>query len=189
MTVEHKLTTSEIVKMCDRLKYKYPQFGAREDLKSEAILAIYSRLDTHPDTHPAELYNLARLAMFDFVNLKDRTVVVPANPTTRSIAANKKVPKSSEYSMKGLLAVQEALQPTSEYGDKFEELTEDCSKAYEDSDFVGKAMKLLSERERDIVNMRYFEDKTQDQVADVYGVSQQAVCLWEDAALHKMSKL
>ena len=189
MTVEHKLTTNEIVKMCDRLKYKYPQFGVREDLKSEAILAIYSRLSTHPDTHPAELYNVARLAMFDFVNLKDRTVVVPANPTTRSIASNQKVPKSSEYSMKGLLAVQEALQPTSEYGDKFEELTEDCSKFYEDKDFVGKAMKLLSEKEKDIVHMRYFEDKTQDQVADVYGVSQQAASLWEEAALLKMSKL
>lgn len=189
MENKHKLTTDEIIKMCDRLKYKYPQHGLREDLKSEAILAIYGRLETHPDTHPAELYNFARLAMFDFVNLKDRTVAVPANPTTRAIAGNQYVPKSSEYSTKGLLAIQEALQPSMEYGDKIVETTEDCSKAYENKDFITKAMELLSEREQDVVKMRYFQHKTQEEVADIYDVTQQSVSIWEEGALDKMSKL
>ena len=37
--------------------------------------------------------------------------------------------------------------------------------------------------------MRYFDDMTQDDVAYFYGVSQQAVALWEETALKKMSKL
>jgi len=189
MENEHKLSTDEILEMCNRLKYKYPQRHLREDLKAEAILEVYSRLDTHPDTHPAHLYNLARQAMFDFVNFKDRVVVVPANTTSRAVAGNRRIPKGSHYSTAGLIALQDALQPSKEYGDKIVEITEDCSKEYEDKDFISKGMKLLSERERDVINLRYYEEATQEQIADIYGVSQQAVSQWEDDALYKMSKV
>ena len=189
MENKHKLTTDEIIKMCDRLKYKYPQHGMREDLKYEAILAVYNRLDTHPEEHPAYLYNLAREAMFDYANFKSRVVVVPANTTSRAVAGGRRIPKGSHYSKDGLLALQNALQPSLEYGDKIVETTEDCSKSYEDNDFITKGMKLLSERSSDIINLRYFEGKTQEEVADIYGVSHQSISLWEREALDKMSNV
>jgi len=191
MTNEHQLTAQEVDKMCDRLKYKYPQYGKRDDLKSEAILAIYERLATHPDTHPAELYNIARLAMSDFINIKDRIVAVPVNPTTRAIA-NRRTPPKSSYTETGLGAIREALQPTTEYVEcdkKPLAQTEDCTEDYETQDFVSKAMALLTTKESNVVNMRYFEDRTQEQVADFYGVSQKTVNGWEAKALAKMSKL
>ena len=191
MTNENQLTTQEIDKMCERLKYKYPQYGKRDDLKSEAILAIYERLATHPDTHPAELYNIARLAMSDFINIKDRIVAVPVNPTTRAIA-NRRTPPKSSYTEKGLGAIREALQPTTEYVEcdkKPLAQTEDCTEDYENTEFVAKAMTLLTDKERTLINMRYFEHKTQAEASEILGVTQQAIALQESSALSKMSKL
>lgn len=184
-----KLTVEEIVKMCDRLKYKYPQHGMREDLKYEAITAVYNRLDTHPEEHPAYLYNIARSAMFDYANFKSRVVVVPANTTSRAVAGDRRIPKRSHYSTEGLLALQNALQPSMEYGDTVVETTEDCSKSYEDNDFITKGMELLSEKYADVIKLRYFEGKTQDEVSHIYGVSRQAIALWEREALDSMSKV
>tara|TARA_B110000093_G_scaffold71523_1_gene77798 strand:- start:474 stop:1046 length:573 start_codon:yes stop_codon:yes gene_type:complete len=188
---KYPLTALEIDKMCDRLKYKYPQYGKRDDLKSEAIVAVYERLHSHPDSHPAELYNAARLAMSDFINLKDRVVALPVNPTSRAVAsqARQKVPKSSEYGEAGLVAMYNALQPSKEYLEGDDTQTEDCTEDYEAKDFVTKSMKLLTDKERELITMRYFQDKTQGHVADVYKVSQKTVCSWEATALKKMSKL
>tara|TARA_R110002167_G_scaffold72931_3_gene204688 strand:+ start:516 stop:1097 length:582 start_codon:yes stop_codon:yes gene_type:complete len=191
---KYPLTALEIDKMCDRLKYKYPQYGKRDDLKSEAIVAVYERLHSHPDSHPAELYNAARLAMSDFINLKDRVIALPVNPTSRAVAsqARQKVPKSSEYGDSGLAAMYDALQPTKEYieGDSGNRTqTEDCTEGYEAREFIAKSMKLLTDKERELINMRYFQDKTQGHVADVYKVSQKTVHSWEAKALEKMSRL
>ena len=187
-----KLTTAEIDKMCDRLKYKYPQYGKREDLKSEAILAIYERLATHPDTHPAELYNIARLAMSDFINLKDKVITLPVNPTTRAVATKQRLPKSSEYGANGILAMEETLQPTTQYVEvesKPLAQTDDCTGKYETEEFVAKAMTLLTDKERTLINMRYFKHKTQAEASKILGVTQQAIALQESSALSKMSKL
>ena len=37
------------------------------------------------------------------------------------------------------------------------------------------ALKQLNERQQEMVQMVYFEDKTQDEVAEHYGISKQAV--------------
>ena len=37
--------------------------------------------------------------------------------------------------------------------------------------------------------MRYFEDMTQPEICDFYGVSQKSISMWEKSALEKMSKL
>jgi|TARA_R110000744_G_scaffold103078_2_gene197799 RNA polymerase sigma factor (sigma-70 family) len=185
----NKLTAEEINKMCDRLKYKYPQYQKREDLKSEAILAIYERLATNPAEHPAYLYNLAREAMFDYVNLKDKPVPMPANKTTRSVAGHRHIPKSSLYSKEGLLAIQSALRPTQEYEDSLSLSVPDCAEGYEARDLLTKCLNSLSGRSRKVIEMRYLKEMTQAEVANVYKVSQQAVALWEEEALDKMSEL
>ena len=182
-----KMTAEEIDKMCNRLVYKYPQYGIREDLKSEAILAIYERLSNKPDEHPAYLYDLARKAMFDYVNLKDRAVPIPTNNTTRSVAGNRRIPKSSCYTEGGLLAIKSALQPTQEYEDSLDLSVNDCTESYETKDLVFKCLDSLSGRSREVIEMRYLKEMTQGEVANIYKVSQQAIALWEEEALYKMS--
>ena len=65
----------------------------------------------------------------------------------------------------------------------------DCTEKYEVADYLSKSLKVLTEKETEIINMRYFKEMTQDEVALHYDVSRQAVGLWEDKALAKMSKV
>ena len=189
MTSKHQIDTDEILAMCKRLSYKYPQHDMREDLRSEAMLSIYERLSVKPDEHPAYLYNLAREAMSDYVNLRNRTVVVPANKTTRAIAANRAVPRLTNYSNEGIIAVYDALQPTKEFDPDKSGHTVDCTEMYETKDFISKALKSLTEREADLIDKRYLKEMSQEDLATMYEVSQKTICSWEAKALKKMSKL
>lgn len=51
-----------------------------------------------------------------------------------------------------------------------------------------EAIKVLGTRERKIINMRFFENKTQVEVAEAIGISQAQVSRLEKAALEKMRK-
>ena len=51
-----------------------------------------------------------------------------------------------------------------------------------------EAMKKLSERERAIINMRYYQNKTQMEIADEIGISQAQVSRLEKGALERMKK-
>ena len=51
-----------------------------------------------------------------------------------------------------------------------------------------EAMKKLTERERTIINMRYYQNKTQMEIADEIGISQAQVSRLEKGALERMKK-
>ena len=51
-----------------------------------------------------------------------------------------------------------------------------------------EALKTLSEREKTIITMRYFNNRTQTEIADDLGISQAQVSRLEKAALQKMRK-
>ena len=53
---------------------------------------------------------------------------------------------------------------------------------------IAEAMKRLSDREKNILNMRFFEGKTQMEVADEIGISQAQVSRLEKSALKHMRK-
>ena len=53
---------------------------------------------------------------------------------------------------------------------------------------IGEAMKRLNQRERNILNMRFFQGKTQMEVADEIGISQAQVSRLEKSALKHMKK-
>ena len=182
------MTDKEIMLMCKRLSYKYPQVSMRDDLMSEGTLAIYERLDKHPEDYPASLYNIAREAMSDYVNLKTRPTSIPVNPTTRAVANGFSIPKDSTYSQAGIDAIRNSLQPTVEFDDEYTAPIESGSKEYEDNDLIQKGLALLTKRERDVIESRYYDNKTQEELAVVYKVSRQAISLWEDKALYKMKK-
>ena len=51
-----------------------------------------------------------------------------------------------------------------------------------------EAMKVLSEREKKIINLRFYNNKTQMEIADEIGISQAQVSRLEKGALEKMRK-
>ena len=67
----------------------------------------------------------------------------------------------------------------------------DCSSSDEmwlESIALSEAFKVLNERERRIINMRFFENKTQMDVASEIGISQAQVSRIEKSALERMRK-
>ena len=188
-----KLKTDEIVIMCKRLANKYHMYHMKDDLVSEGVLAIYERLVVNPEEYPAKLYNIAKGAIYAYVNIKSRALAIPVNDTTMAVALGKVYNEGEEwrkstYSEGGIDTIYDALQGASEYN-YLNAQTEDCSEDYEVKDTLDKAFMLLSEKESKVIRLRYFKGKTQEEVADIYGVSQQAVGLWEREALGKMSNV
>jgi len=53
---------------------------------------------------------------------------------------------------------------------------------------LSEAMKKLNERERGIINRRYYRGKTQMEIADEIGISQAQVSRLEKAAIDKLRK-
>jgi RNA polymerase sporulation-specific sigma factor len=53
---------------------------------------------------------------------------------------------------------------------------------------LDEAMKLLDKREKEIINLRFFQGKTQMEVADIVGISQAQVSRLEKNALKVMKK-
>ena len=54
---------------------------------------------------------------------------------------------------------------------------------------LGEAIKTLTERERSIIDMRFYKNKTQVEVAEIIGISQAQVSRIEKNALERMRKL
>ena len=184
-----KLNTDEIVTMCEKLARKYRRPHMNDDLVSEGVLAVYERLETTPDEYPASLYRRANKAMYDYINVRTKAVTIPSSRTADSLMTGNAY-KGQTHSEEGKRVLDEALRSTTvEFDEEFMCLVEDCTEKYERDEFISKSLKSLTDKEVDIIDMRYFKDMTQDEVAVCYGVSRQAIGLWEDKALSKMSKV
>ena len=77
--VSVKLSTDEIVVMCEKLARRYRRPHMNEDLVSEGVLAVYERLESTPDDYPASLYRRANKAMYDYINVKTKAVTIPTS--------------------------------------------------------------------------------------------------------------
>ena len=183
-----KLTTEEITTMCDKLASKYRQHHIRGDLVSEGVLAVYERLAVAPDDYPASLYRRANKAMYDYINIKTKAVNIPTGRRSESVA--KSVDYKDDYSEEGVRLLEEAINSTTvSYDDTFMESVPDCTDLYETKDYIEKGMSLLTDKEKHIIKMRYYNDMTQDDLAIFYGVTRQAISIFESNALVKMSKV
>lgn len=183
------MDTSEIVTMCKKLASKYRQHHIRDDLVSEGIVAVYERLKVKPEEYPASLYRRANKAMYDYINIKTKAITIPTSDMATQIARGEDW-ENQTYSDSGKKKLLDALSSTVVgFDDQFMTFVSDCTEMYEFRDYITKAMKLLNEKEKKLINMRYFKDMTQLEVSLFYGITQPAVSLWETETLKKMTKL
>ena len=66
--------------------------------------------------------------------------------------------------------------------------TSDGDETWLESIVLKEAMKKLSERERRIINLRFYQNKTQMEIASEIGISQAQVARLEKGALEKIKK-
>ena len=128
--------------------------------------------------------------------LSAREELVHANerePTVDEIAA--KIGEKKEAVLRAMEAIVEPIslyEPVySENGDSLyvmDQLSDSNSsdEIWLENIVLREAMKKLTERERKIINMRYYQNKTQMEIASEIGISQAQVSRLEKAALEKM---
>lgn len=117
-------------------------------------------------------------------------------PTTDEIAA--KIGESRENVYRAMEAIVEPIslyEPVySENGDSLYVVDQLCDTSSSDemwleSIALREAMKTLSERERTIINLRFYKNKTQVEIAEEIGISQAQVSRLEKGALERMRKM
>lgn len=116
-------------------------------------------------------------------------------PTTEEIAA--KIGESRESVYRAMEAIVEPIslyEPVySENGDSLYVVDQLCDTSSSDemwleSIALREAMKTLTERERTIINLRFYKNKTQVEIAEEIGISQAQVSRLEKGALERMRK-
>ena len=116
-------------------------------------------------------------------------------PTTDEIAA--KIGETRENVYRAMEAIVEPIslyEPVySENGDSLYVMDQLCDTESGDdmwleSIALKEAMKSLSERERTIINLRFYKNKTQVEIAEEIGISQAQVSRLEKGALERMRK-
>ena len=187
--VNIKLSTDEIVVMCEKLARRYRRPHMNDDLVSEGVLAVYERLESTPDDYPASLYRRANKAMYDYINVKTKAITIPTSRAATEVALGNEY-TGQNYSEKGKKALGVAINSIAvSFDETYMTSIQDCTEVYEQQEYIKKAMRKLSDREEEVILMRYFQDMTQDEISLSKGVSQQSVAVWEETALLKMSKV
>lgn len=186
------MNTETVVTMCERLARKMGRPQHYEDLVSEGVLKSLEVLDDTPDTHPANVYRAARKRMYDYVNFDCHGLSVPASDAARAVARGNDTSERDDYSERGLELLRATLD--SEWGEYDEDFMESYLPTAEET-LINKdtgetltrmILEALTDDESQIIILRYFEEATQDEVADLYGMSRQAVSLREIRALRKL---
>ena len=131
-------------------------------------------------------------------SLQAREELVKVNqrePTTEEIAAKLGETRENVYrAMEAIIEPISLYEPVySENGDSLYVVDQLCDTSSSDemwleSIALREAMKTLSERERTIINLRFYKNKTQVEIAEEIGISQAQVSRLEKGALERMRK-
>ena len=185
------LNEKQVMKMCEKLAYKYNSQTHREDMTQEGILVCYEILAGEPDAHPAKLYREAKRRMHDYLNLDTQPVTIPAHNIARRLARdiNDTVTGNmGESSRDWLKLVLEAEDRP--YDEDFSVCDKDHALDFENNEYYtyvrSVVLNTLSATELSIIKLRYYADMTQDEVGVAMGVNQKWVSRHENTALKKL---
>lgn len=183
---------NDIVVMCERLSRKFNRPQHYEDMVSEGVLKVYDLLDKDPKTHPASLYREAKRRMYDYLNFDCNGLSLPASDAARAVARGNDTSEREDYSQRGLERLRKVL--TSEWYELEDDIVGADHMTPEDilidkevsqklTNFIST---VLTNDEAELIILRYFEDATQDEVSDIFGLTRQGVSLREKKALRKL---
>ena len=188
------LTGPEIVGMCEKLANRFNSPSHRDDMVQEGVLKCYEILaDEGEEVHPAHLYREAKRRMHDYLNIDVLPVTVPAHNITRRLTRDIEDDELGDMSESGHKWLKVVLSSTSgQYNEEYGGSGRDHVEKYEAKEFAKHVLKTardkLTTEELEIIDMRFFGDMTQDDVATVTGNNQTWVFRREESALRKLRK-
>ena len=187
------LTGPEILEMCERVANRFNSPSHRDDMVQEGVLKCYEILADDDKVHPAHLYREAKRRMHDYINIDVLPVAVPAHNITRRLTRDITDKSKGDMSETGHKWLKVILSSTSgQYNEEYGASSREHVSRYEAKELASYVIKTAREKltteELEVIEMRYFGDMTQDDVAKVTGNNQTWVFRREESALRKLRK-
>ena len=177
------MTPDEVYKYAKSVASKFKSSEHFDDLVSEGVLEYYENQDT--DT----LFGRMKRRMHDYLNIKTKGISIPSSDIARQIARDAHTEATGNLTTDTLEALKMALHGAYvEYDDHVVEEFDVEEYIYnkEQAEIVLKAINALTDKQRQVIELRYYHDMSQDEVADFLGIKQQAVQQREDKALKNL---
>jgi len=187
--------TADFSTLCKSLAKRYKNTQQFEDLVSEGVVACYEVL-AQGKTEPSDFVGAARRAMNNYTNVKNKAVSIPVSGNAYNVSHAMSLDKGVE-TMEGmsdgtLLSLVQAMANTTESAGDDTAFTVDHAELFEEKEYHAYIMsvvkKTLSATEMKVIELRYFNDMTQDEVANIFNVDQSWVSRHESLSLSKLKK-
>lgn len=190
------MSDTDFVSISKSLARRYKNTQQFDDLVSEGVLACYEAMAAGKTEH-AEFVGVARRAMNDYINVKTKAMSIPTSSWTsravsQALAKDEAVEIMDGVSSGTLLSLVQAMSNVTENISDDTAFTVDHADVFEKKEYhdyvISVVKKTLSATEIKVIELRYFMDMTQDDVAITFGVDQSWVSRHENAALGKLKK-
>lgn len=186
---------ADFTTLCKSLARRYRNTQQFDDLVSEGMLACYEALAEGKNA-PSDFTGAARRAMNDYINVKTKAVSIPtggnAKAVSKAMSSDTELDTMNGMSDGTLLSFVQAMSNLTESVGEDTAFTADHAVLFEEKEYqtyvMDVAKKILSATEMKIIQLRYFSDLTQDEVADCLEVNKMWVSRHEKEALVKLRK-
>jgi len=185
------ISNEDLINMCRKLAHKYNRPNDFDDIVSEGAIVCLELRAEDPEVHPAKLYREANRAMHDYINLGLQPVSIPKSWTARDVARGGSGESDNQsYSETGIDWLRNIMSSDHVSYDDFISSIPDHAEEYEKADYenyvLTVAEKNLSSEEWQVLKLRFWEDCTLQEVADMLDVNKMWVSRKEREALNKI---
>lgn len=177
------MNENDIIKMCQRLAKKYKDPQEYDDLVSEGFIKCLELIKSGVNDVRI-LHNSAAIQMNEYYNIRKNIVYVPVQGKAKGLSME------NDFIRWNDLAMLNALKSETVELDESISTTPSVEIEYERKEWFrylkSKMVEVLDEDELKIIDMRYFSNMTQDDVANKIGKHQKWVSRREIKALKKI---
>ena len=184
------ISNEYLINMCRKLAHKYNRPNDFDDIVSEGAIVCLELRAEDPEVHPAKLYREANRAMHDYINLSLQPVSIPKHNVARRLSHDIKDEETGNMSEDGANWLRNILSSEAVSYEEFSSSIPDHAEEYERADYenyvLTVAEKHLSLEEWRILRLRFWEDMSQQEVADAISSTQRQVSRIESKALETL---
>jgi len=181
------ISNEDLINMCRKLAHKYNRPNDFDDLVSEGSIVCLELRAEDPEVHPAKLYREANRAMHDYINLGLQPVSIPKHNVARRLSHDINDEDIGNMSEGGANWLRNILSSEAVSYEEFSSSIPDHAEEYEKADYENYVLTMaeqhLSTEEWEILRLRFWEDMSQSEVAEMLGLNQSTVSRREEQAL------
>jgi len=184
------ISNEDLINMCRKLAHKYNRPNDFDDIVSEGAIVCLELRAEDPEVHPAKLYREANRAMHDYINLSLQPVSIPKHNVARRLSHDINDEDTGNMSEDGANWLRNILSSEAVSYEEFSSSIPDHAEEYEKADYENYVLTVaeqhLSLEEWRILRLRFWEDMSQQEVADAISSTQRQVSRIESKALETL---